>query len=77
MAGKVTWKIAIKKVLKDSKQPIHYSTITKIIIKNKYKKTNGLTPVKTVYRSLKRMIKKNDKEVIEIEKGYFSVKKNQ
>ena len=55
MSGKVTWKIAIKKVLKEAKQPLNCKEIASIIVKNKYKKTVGLTPRKTVCTSLHRL----------------------
>jgi len=71
MSGKITWKIAIKKVLKEEGKPLHYSDIAKIIVKKKYKFTLGITPRKTVYTSLKRMIRKNDKDISMVKTGVF------
>ena len=75
MAGKVTWKDAIKKVLRETDSPLHYSDITKIILKKKYKFTLGVTPKKTVYASLKRMIKNKDADISMIETGVYTYNK--
>ncbi|GAB2765660.1 winged helix-turn-helix domain-containing protein [Salinimicrobium soli] len=75
MKNKVTWKEAIKMVLKEAKRPLHYSEIAKTIVKNKYKMTTGLTPRKTVYTSLKRMLEKKDSEISQRDRGVFSFKK--
>lgn len=71
MSGKITWKTAIKKVLMEASSPLHYSEITNTILKNKYKPTHGATPKKTVYTSLKRMLKKKDANISMIETGIF------
>lgn len=75
MKSKITWKIAIKKVLKEEGRPLHYADIAKYIIEKKYKPTLGITPKKTVYTSLKRMTKKDD-EISIIENGIFTYNKN-
>ena len=72
MAGKVTWKDAIKKVLRETDNPLHYTDIAKIIVKKKYKFTLGITPRKTVYTSLKRMIKNKDADISMIETGVYT-----
>ena len=75
MRKKTTWKTAIKRVLKEAKGPLHYSEIAKTIIKKKYKSTTGQTPRKTVYTSLKRMLKKEDSEIFVKERGVFAIEK--
>jgi hypothetical protein len=75
MAGKVTWKDAIKKVLRETDNPLHYTDIAKIIVKKKYKFTLGITPRKTVYTSLKRMIKNKDNDIFMVETGIFAYNK--
>ncbi len=76
MSGKITWKTAIKKVLMEASSPLHYSEITNTILKNKYKLTLGATPKKTVYTSLKRMLKKKDANISMIETGIFIYNKS-
>ena len=75
MSKKITWKTAIKKVLMEASSPLHYSEITNIILKKKYKPTIGVTPKKTVYTSLKRMLKNKEANISMIETGIFIYKK--
>lgn len=75
MSGKVTWKIAIRKVLIEADKPLHYSDIAKIIVNKKYKFTLGITPRKTVYTPLKRMIRNKDNDLLMIETGIFAYNK--
>ena len=54
---------------------LHYSEITNIILKKNIKPTIGATPKKTVYTSLKRMLKNKEANISMIETGIFIYKK--
>ena len=71
-----SWKDAIKKVLAESTQPLHYTAISEQILSRGYYETDGATPAATVNAQLHSSIKHDgDKSpFMRVGKGIFALK---
>lgn len=71
-----SWKEAIKKVLAESKAPLHYTEISEQILSRGYYETDGATPAATVSAQLTSSIKHDGEKspFIRVGKGIFSLK---
>lgn len=71
-----SWKEAIKKVLKESTSPLHYTEISDRILSQGYYGTNGATPAATVNAQIASSIKNEGEKspFIRVGKGVFSLK---
>ena len=71
-----SWKDAIKRVLRESDEPLHYTEISEQILTRGYYLTDGATPAATVNAQLASSIKHNgDKSpFIRVAKGVFTLR---
>ena len=71
-----SWREAIKKVLAESENPLHYSEISEQILSRGYYSTDGATPAATVNAQLSSSIKHDgDKSpFIRVGRGIFTLK---
>ncbi len=71
-----TWKDAIKKVLSESKMPLHYTEISERILAQGYFQTDGATPHSTVNALISASIKHDGEKspFVRIDKGTFALK---
>ncbi|MBS7349371.1 MAG: hypothetical protein KIG95_04310 [Comamonas sp.] len=71
-----SWKDAIKRVLRESSSPLHYTEISEQILSRGYYTTDGATPAATVNAQLASSIKHdgNKSPFIRVGKGIFSLK---
>lgn len=71
-----SWKEAIKRVLAESENPLHYTEISEQILSRGYYATDGATPAATVSAQLTASIKhEGDKSpFVRISKGMFALK---
>lgn len=71
-----SWKEAIKKVLAESKTPLHYTEISEQILSRGYYETDGATPAATVSAQLTASIKHDgDKsQFMRVGRGIFALK---
>ncbi len=70
-----SWKDAIKRVLRESSSPLHYTEISEQILSRGYYTTDGATPAATVNAQLASSIKHdgNKSPFIRVGKGIFSL----
>jgi hypothetical protein len=71
-----TWKEAIKKVLEEASEPLHYTDISEQILTRGYYKTDGATPAATVNAQLTSSIKHDGDKApfIRVGNGIFALK---
>lgn len=71
-----SWKEAIKRVLKETDAPMHYTEISEQILARGYYSTDGATPAATVNAQLSASVKhEGDKSpFIRVGKGIFSLR---
>jgi len=71
-----SWKDAIKKVLSESDEPLHYAEITEQILSRGYFETDGATPAKTVNAQITTSLKNNgsNSPFLRVGKGIFSLR---
>lgn len=71
-----SWKEAIKRVLKESDSPLHYTEISEQILSRGYYETDGATPAATVNAQLASSIKHdgNKSPFMRVGKGIFALK---
>lgn len=71
-----SWKEAIKKVLAESKMPLHYTEISEQILSRGYYETDGATPAATVNAQLSSSIKHDGEKspFLRVGKGIFTLK---
>jgi hypothetical protein len=71
-----SWKDAIKKVLSESENPLHYTEITEQILSKGYYETDGATPAATVNAQIAVSIKYDSSKspFIRVGKGIFTLK---
>ena len=71
-----SWKEAIKKVLGESKTPLHYAEISEQILSRGYYETDGATPAATVNAQISSSIKHDGDKTpfIRVGKGIFTLK---
>lgn len=71
-----SWKEAIKRVLKESDAPLHYTEISEQILANGYYSTDGATPAATVSAQLSTSVKHEGEKspFIRVGKGVFSLR---
>lgn len=71
-----SWKEAIKRVLSESKSPLHYTEISEEILSRGYYETDGATPAATVNAQLASSIKHDGEKspFIRVAKGIFTLK---
>lgn len=66
----MSWHEAILKVLRESKEPMHYSDIAQAIIDNGYRQNVGATPAATVAANLSTKLKS---KVVRIRRGVYAL----
>ena len=78
MGQDLKWIDAIRRVLQEEKQPLHYSDITDKILEKEYVKSVGATPANSVSAAISLEIKNNgDKsDFIKVARGTFNLKSN-
>ena len=71
-----SWKEAIKRVLKESDAPLHYTEISEQILASGYYSTDGATPAATVNAQLSSSVKHDGEKspFIRVGKGIFSLR---
>lgn len=71
-----SWKDAIKKVLSESQNPLHYTEISEQILSRGYYKTDGATPSATVSAQLTSSIKYDGEQspFMRVGRGIFALK---
>lgn len=71
-----SWKEAIKRILKESGSPLHYTEISEQILSRGYYETDGATPAATVNTQIASSIKHdgNKSPFIRVAKGIFALK---
>ncbi|SER13521.1 HTH domain-containing protein [Giesbergeria anulus] len=71
-----SWKEAIKRILKESGSPLHYTEISEQILSRGYYETDGATPAATVNAQIASSIKHdgNKSPFIRVAKGIFALK---
>ncbi|MDR3055700.1 MAG: hypothetical protein LBU53_09910 [Zoogloeaceae bacterium] len=71
-----SWKEAIKRVLRESDSPLHYTEISEQILSRGYYETEGATPAATVGAQLTASIKHDGEKspFIRVGKGIFALK---
>jgi hypothetical protein len=71
-----SWKEAIKRVLKESDAPMHYTEISEQILARGYYETDGATPAATVNAQLSSSVKNDGQKspFIRVGKGIFSLR---
>lgn len=71
----VSFKLAAIKILRESKEPLHYEEITKRALENNLIETSGSTPESTMNAQIAVDIKtkKSESAFIRIKPGYFSL----
>jgi hypothetical protein len=71
-----SWREAIKKVLKESGTPLHYTEISEYILSRGYYETDGATPAATVNAQISASIKHDGEKspFVRIGKGIFALK---
>lgn len=71
-----SWKEAIKRVLKESDAPLHYTEISEQILARGYYSTDGATPAATVNAQLSSSVKHDGEKspFIRVGKGIFSLR---
>ena len=71
-----SWKEAIKKVLQESKTPLHYTEISGKILSSGYYETDGATPAATVNAQISASIKHDVEKspFIRVGKGIFALR---
>jgi hypothetical protein len=72
MSKDLTWKVAIKKVLKEAEEPLHYAKVAELIVEKEYRASVGATPARTVHRDLQNLIKEKNSGIIKITEGVFA-----
>ncbi|TAJ80700.1 MAG: hypothetical protein EPO42_03975 [Gallionellaceae bacterium] len=72
-----SWKEAIKRVLAESENPLHYTEISEQILSRGYYETDGATPAATVNAQLASSIKHegDSSPFVRVAKGTFALKK--
>ncbi|WP_292660439.1 HTH domain-containing protein [Nitratifractor sp.] len=72
----MTWKNAIRRVLEESSEPLHYREITEKILTNKLKENVGATPAATVAAQITSSIKHDGEKspFIRVGKGLYSLR---
>jgi hypothetical protein len=72
----MSWKEAIKRVLKESDAPLHYTEISEQILTRGYYSTDGATPAATVNAQLSSSVKHDGEKspFIRVGKGIFSLR---
>lgn len=73
-----SWKEAIKRVLSEADEPLHYSDISERILRQGYYSTEGATPAATVNAQIAVSIKRygENSPFIRVGKGIFALKNN-
>lgn len=66
----MSWHEAILKVLRESKDPMHYSDIAQAIIDNGYRQNVGATPAATVAANLSTKLKS---KVVRLRRGVYTL----
>jgi HB1/ASXL restriction endonuclease-like protein with HTH domain len=76
MAKAMTWHEAIRKVLKDSGEPLHYTEITNEILTQKLFVTLGATPARTVSKELTTSVKDlgDSSPFVRVSKGVYAIR---
>lgn len=71
-----SWKEAIKRVLQESKAPLHYAEISDKILSGGYYETDGATPAATVNAQISASIRHDGEKspFIRVGKGIFALK---
>ncbi len=71
-----TWKDAIKKVLSESKTPMHYTEISEAILLHGYYQTDGATPHATVNAQIATSIKREGERspFVRVDSGVFTLR---
>ena len=71
-----SWKEAIKKVLAESSEPLHYKEISELILSRGYYETDGATPAATVNSQISTSIKHDGEKspFVRVGKGTFALK---
>ena len=71
-----SWKEAIKRILKESGSPLHYTEISEQILSRGYYETDGATPAATVNAQIASSIKHdgNKSPFMRVAKGIFTLK---
>lgn len=71
-----SWKEAIKRVLQESRAPLHYTEISDKVLSGGYYETDGATPAATVNAQLATSIKHDGEKspFIRVGKGIFALK---
>lgn len=71
-----SWKEAIKRVLTESSEPMHYKEISELILSRGYYETDGATPAATVNSQISTSIKHDGEKspFVRVGKGTFALK---
>lgn len=77
--AELSWLEAIKKVLSDKSEPMHYEEITEEIIERSLRRTTGATPAYTVNNILNTDIQKNgiNSSFVKTDRAEYSLRNNQ
>jgi hypothetical protein len=74
--NKTSWLAAIKRVLSESDEPLHYSEISSLVLSRGYHKSSGATPSATVNAQISSSIKHDGEKsaFVRVDRGTFALR---